>query len=290
MSPLLDRIGAFFLAQRPDDVANGDTAPPRFVPPVPPPDRAGNRVPGATSSFSAAPDGAGDPGPGETAPLAAVRDGAGDRRLWHTAPPAAAPAHGDGRRPGEAIGALPPAAPDPAAVFAVVLGAPAAAVPLAAAAAGELRAQAGSAAALVCVWGASVPPAGASTPAVRRLAERHANRGGEAIACGRLAWLALDADPTAAAAQAGRALAVGGAPVVLTVGGPRPAAFEPLLREADLAIAVLPDDAEEALRALALATLPAGTALTLPPLPPGPPRWAAMAGLARLRALKRGDA
>jgi hypothetical protein len=49
---------------------------------------------------------------------------------------------------------------------------------------------------------------------------------------------------------------------------------------------VLAAEAEDALRALALATLPSREAVILPPLPPGPPRWAAMAGLARLRALK----
>jgi hypothetical protein len=74
----------------------------------------------------------------------------------------------------------------------------------------------------------------------------------------------------------------------LAIAGPRPPALEPLLAAADLAIAVLPAGTEEALRELAVATLPARIALTLPPLSPGPPRWAAMAGLARLRSLPPG--
>jgi hypothetical protein len=122
---------------------------------------------------------------------------------------------------------------------------------------------------------------------VRRLAARHVAHGGEATACGRLVWLRLDPDADAAATQGSRVLAGGAEPAVLAAAGSRPAAFEPLLQEADLAIAVLPADVEDALRTLALTTLPAHAALILPPLPPGPPRWAAMAGLARLRSLKQ---
>jgi hypothetical protein len=100
--------------------------------------------------------------------------------------------------------------------------------------------------------------------------------------------VALDADPDAAAAQAQRARGRAEVPVVLVAAGARPFAFEGLIHEVDLAIAVLPSDADDALRALARWTLPAPESLILPPLPPGPPRWAAMAGLARLRSLKGG--
>jgi hypothetical protein len=184
---------------------------------------------------------------------------------------------------------------------AAVLGAPAAVVPVAAACAGELRARRGAGAAVICIWrpepapppageaGAPEPPArspaGATTPGARRLASRLTAHKLVATACGRLAWLALDPDAEAAAVQVRRALAVAGAPLVLAVAGPRPEPFEPLLRGMDLAIAVLAPDAEPSLRALAAATLPADDRAILAPLASGPPRWAAMAGLARLRAL-----
>ena len=141
---------------------------------------------------------------------------------------------------------------------------------------------------MLCVWNGGEPPTGATTPAVRRLATRLDAAGLAASACGRLAWVTLDPEPDAARAEVQRALgvALAGCPVVLGVAGPRPAAFEPFLDEVDHAIAVLPSEAGDALRMLALSTLPPRAALVLPPLPPGPPRWAAMAGLARLRALK----
>jgi hypothetical protein len=196
-------------------------------------------------------------------------------------------------------------APAPAAVAtplaAAVLGAPAAVVAVAAACAGELRARHRANAALVCIWrpagqppavdepeGAEPParsPAGATTPGARRLAHRLAARELPATACGRLAWLSLDCDPEAAAAQIRRGLGLAGTPLVLAVAGPRPEAFEPLLETLDLAIAVLSPDEDPSLRALAAAALPARHRAILPPLAPGPPRWAAMAGLARLRAL-----
>jgi hypothetical protein len=186
---------------------------------------------------------------------------------------------------------------------AAVLGAPAVAVPVAAACAGELRARAKAPAALLCIWRpaawpspdaereTAVPsaqsPAGATTPGARRLAARLSAHGLAATACGRLAWLALEHDPGAAAEQARRCVAMTAAPVVLAIAGPRPPAFEPLLAELDVAIAVLPSDIDPALRELALATLRAREPVVLAPLPPGPPRWAAMAGLARLRSLPR---
>jgi hypothetical protein len=187
-----------------------------------------------------------------------------------------------------------------AVMSAAVLGAPAGVVPVAAATAGELRARARAAAALLCVWRPAGPavgpeapvpaaqsPAGATTPGARRLAARLVAHGFSATACGRLAWLALEHDPAAATAQVRRCLAIAGGPVVLAVAGARPPAFEPLLAELDLAIAVLPVDIDSALRDLAVASFRSRERAVLPPLPPGPPRWAAMAGLARLRSLPR---
>jgi hypothetical protein len=220
----------------------------------------------------------------------------------HFAPPSSSPP------PISPAASVQSSSPEPAAaatgvgavMSVAVLGAPTVVVPVAAATAGELRARGRAAAALLCVWRAAAPvvgpeppapaaqsPAGATTPGARRLAARLVAHGLLATACGRLAWLALEQDPAAAAAQAQRCLAIGGGPVVLAVAGARPPAFEPLLAELDLAIAVLPADIDPALRELALATLRSRERAVLPPLPPGPPRWAAMAGLARLRSLPR---
>lgn len=190
---------------------------------------------------------------------------------------------------------------------AIVLAGDASAIPVAAACAGELRVRAGASAALLCVWrpsagappgddmdlsggepdGGEPPPtpAGATTPAARRLAARLSAHELAATACGRLAWLQLDADPADAAANARRALVLADAPVVIALAAPRDAAFEPLFGELELAVAVLPADAEPALRDLVLATLPTRRRVIRPPLRPGPPRWAAMAGLGRLRSL-----
>jgi len=206
--------------------------------------------------------------------------------------------------------ARPPRAPAPEAdvapIHAAVLGAPASVLPVAAACAGELRARAKAAAALICIWrpaGVMAPatspesepeapaaqsPAGATTPGARRLAARLVARDLTATACGRLAWLALDCDPAAAAGQFRRCMAAAGAPLVLAVAGPRPKPFEPLLADLDLCIAVLPAEIDPALRELAVASLPAREHAVVSPLPPGPPRWAAMAGLARLRSLPEG--
>jgi hypothetical protein len=199
-----------------------------------------------------------------------------------------------------------PAAPPPAtagatAADAAVLGAPAAVVPVAAACAGELRARARAAAALVCIWRpaaepappvepdpeepAARSPAGATTPGAKRLAGRLLAHELSATACGRLAWLALDPDPDAAARQFRRCRSLAGAPIVLAVAGPRPEPLEPELVDVDLCVAVLPAGIDPALRELALDRLPGRSRAIVPPLPPGPPRWAAMAGLARLRSL-----
>jgi len=188
----------------------------------------------------------------------------------------------------------PPSSPPARPLRAAVLGSSAHVPPIAAACAGELRARAGAGSALVCLWrpGATAPgddedpasPAGATTPGARRVAAALDAEGLRATACGRLAWLALPDDPADAAPTLRRGLALATVPVVIAVAGPRPAAIEPVLATADLALAVLPADASEPLRALALASLP-GTGHILAPLPPGPPRWGALAGLTRLRSL-----
>ena len=193
-----------------------------------------------------------------------------------------------------------------------MLAADAAAIPLAAACAGELRARTRSGAALVCVWqptrepaddveppwddgdddGSPPPstPASATTPAARRLAGRLAAHGLDTTARGRLAWLRLGPDPADAAAQVRRCLALADTPVVLAVAGPRDTAFEPLIAEARHVLAVLPSDADPALQELVTATLPPGGGAIVAPLRSGPPRWAAMAGLGRLRSLGTEDA
>ena len=118
----------------------------------------------------------------------------------------------------------------PAITDAIVLAADVAAVPVGAACAGELRARARAGAALLCVWHPTVEqtddlelpwdgadddrppstPAGATTPAARRLAGRLEAHGLEATARGRLAWLRLEPEPSNAATQARRCLAIAG--------------------------------------------------------------------------------
>jgi len=182
-----------------------------------------------------------------------------------------------------------------------VFGTPAAVVPVAAACAGELRARERAAAALICVWRAPAPapapgeamtgapgarsPAGATTPGARRLAARLAEAGLAATACGRLAWLALDAEPAKAVDEVQACRILASTPFVLAVVGARPEHFEPILAALGLSVAVLPADVDPALRTLTGAALPSGRRVVVPPLPPGPSRWAAMAGLARLRSL-----
>ena len=226
------------------------------------------------------------------------------------APPVASPTTPPSRtRPSPAT----PAAVDqpaplvrPAITDAIVLAADAAAVPVGAACAGELRARARTGAALLCVWHPTAEPAdelelwdddrppstptGATTPAARRLAVRLAAHGLEATARGRLAWLRLEPEPSEAAAQARRCLAIAGAPVVIALAGPRDEALESLIAEVGLVLAVLPAGADPALRELVSAGLPNTGSSIIAPLRAGPPRWAAMAGLGRLRSLGAEDA
>lgn len=200
--------------------------------------------------------------------------------------PAAAPPHGSSPGPPSSLSK------------AVVLGPPTAVLPVAAACAGELRARARALAAVVCIWmpagaageveedaPAARSPAGATTPGARRAAARLTAAGLDATACGRLAWLMLDPDPSLAAGGFRRCGTVADVPRVLAVAGARPEAFEELLVEVDVCLAVLPAESDPTLRQLALARLPVRERAVVPPLPAGPPRWAAMAGLARMRSL-----
>jgi hypothetical protein len=236
---------------------------------------------------------AGDPPPGDPpvppAPGAPPVPPALGARPPLRPPDASPPLHTPGAPPPlHALGA-PPASVAGTCCVAAVLGPSAAVVPVAAACAGELRARLRTPAALVCVWRpigpVAAPPAGAATPGARRLAQRLTERGAAATACGRLAWLALETDPAAAAATARRAILAAGQPAVVAIAGPRPAELEAMLATAELAVVVLPAHADPAVGALALAGLPAPARVTHPPLAAGPARWAALAGLARLRTL-----
>jgi len=166
---------------------------------------------------------------------------------------------------------------------ALVLGRPGDAVPVAAALAGGLREQQRAAGALLVVWPSPAPPRAAlGTPAASRLAARLQARGLEAVARGRLAWLALAADDLALAARAVAAVDV---PAVIAVTGPRTTAMDDLLADQDLVVLVVGPDAEPGLEALALAGLQrrALPVLVHRPLDTPGARPAAMAGWGRLR-------
>ena len=166
---------------------------------------------------------------------------------------------------------------------ALVLGRPDDAVPIAAAVAGGLREQDRAAGALLAVWPAPAPPRAAlGTPGASRLAARLQARGLDAVARGRLAWLALPPDDLALARRAVAAVDV---PAVIAVTGPRTAATDDLLADQDLIVLVLPTGAEPGLEPLALAGLQRCTAPVLVQSPLDTPgaRPAAMAGWGRLR-------
>lgn len=171
---------------------------------------------------------------------------------------------------------------------AIVLGKAAGSLPVAAALANELRARSRARCALVAVWasGAGPPRPGPAVPAARRLVEKLAARGIPAGPRGRLAWLALPADPGQAAATIGRVAAAVDVPVVVAATGPRCGALDELLDDHDLIVVVPPARGNETVAELALASL--GTrrppAVLCPPLPQGAMRLLALAGLGRLRA------
>jgi hypothetical protein len=166
---------------------------------------------------------------------------------------------------------------------ALVLGRPGDAIPVAAALAGGLREQHRAAAALLVVWPSPAPPRAAlGTPAASRLTARLRARGLEAVARGRLAWLALGPDDLHLAA---RAVAAVDAPAVVAVTGPRTTATDELLADQDLIVLVVAAGAEPGLQALALAGLQhrAAPVVVHGPLDAPGARPAAMAGWGRLR-------
>jgi hypothetical protein len=172
--------------------------------------------------------------------------------------------------------ALPPGA------RAVVLGAAEAAVPLAAALAMSLRA---GAPALVAVWGGADERArrDAASRGAARLAARLSARGLQARARGRLAWLALPAEPEAAAAAVRRASAIVEGPLVSALAGARPPELEALVAEHDLAIVAANPGSPLARAALARLADAGVAASAQPPLGRGLRRTLALAGLAAPR-------
>jgi hypothetical protein len=166
---------------------------------------------------------------------------------------------------------------------ALVFGRPGDAVPVAAALAGGLREQDHAAGALLVTWPSDAAPRAAlGTPAASRLVGRLRARGLEAVARGRLAWLALGAHELSLAVRAAAAVDV---PAVIAVTGPRSAATDDLLPEQDLVVLVVGPDAEPGLEALALAGLQgcAAPVVVRRPLDAPGARPAAMAGWGRLR-------
>ena len=132
---------------------------------------------------------------------------------------------------------------------ALVLGAARDAVPVAAALAGGLRERERAAGALLVVWPAAEGPRGAlGTPGASRLVAGLQARGLEAVARGRLAWLALGDDDLGLAP---RALAAVDVPAVLAIAGPRSAATDELLAEQDQIVLVVPAEADPRLVAIA---------------------------------------
>jgi len=161
--------------------------------------------------------------------------------------------------------------PAAAAVLCPAEDARAAGVALAALLARRARAACG----LACIWTAPEPhrhPEASAPPsrAARRLAATLTPRGIDARACGRVVAVALESDPAAALAAAGRAVAAAdAAPVVVVLGGPRPAAFDELLGGQDRLLVLTRPGADPAMSALAVAGLP----------PDGPPAVACTVGL-----------
>jgi hypothetical protein len=179
------------------------------------------------------------------------------------APPASAPA-------------APAASPVRSAPRALVFGSARDALPVAAALAAGLRER--EAAAVLVAWPhAEAPRAALGTPGATRLGAGLRLRGLEAVARGRLAWVALGDDELGLAR---RAFAVD-APVVVGISGPRTAATDALLAEADHVVVVLPENADPRLVELAVAGL--HSAVVRGPLTAPGARAAALAGWGRLK-------
>lgn len=130
----------------------------------------------------------------------------------------------------------------PAACRAAVLGAVPDVVPLAAALALTLRGADRRPAALVALCGAAPPGRGPAVRAATRLAAAvrpfavGSSPPTQAIARGRLAWLALPAEPALAIDALVGAAAVVDAPLVTALAGARPAALDALVAGHDLVV------------------------------------------------------
>ena len=156
-----------------------------------------------------------------------------------------------GARPGRRVAER--AVPATLGVLVSPVDAPAAGAALGLAAAAAHRAPC----AVVCRWtgaeAAEPSRSGLAGGAARRLAQRLAARGLVASACGRVVTVALPASDIDARAAAERTLAAAGdIPLVLTVAGARPSAFDPLLANVDRLIVVPPSDAPAGLERLAI--------------------------------------
>jgi hypothetical protein len=168
----------------------------------------------------------------------------------------------------------------------VVLGVPDDVTATAAAVANEVRGPRGV---VLAVWsprgGIELGEAPATFGA-RRLAGALAAEGHSATPRGRLAWAELPRDPRAAATAFDRLATTAPAPIVLAVAGPRPDAFETLLRRADLVVATIrPSDALLAdLVRESLAGLTSSVVTVAPPVGPG--RLFASAGFGRLPPIR----
>jgi hypothetical protein len=186
-----------------------------------------------------------------------------------------------------AEGAPARAATIPPAARAVVLGPAGEVVAAAAAVALGLRERDAAPAGLVAIWRGDPPAAGMATRAAARLSGRVGTDGLPARARGRLAWLSLPGEPSAAAGAVRRASALVAGPFVTALAGARPAELETLIAEHDIAVVVA--DPETALARAALAALTARgvPAVAVPPVHRGLARTLALAGVAapRLTAL-----
>ena len=175
-------------------------------------------------------------------------------------PPAAA--HGDFVPPGEGPdrACAAPAPRTPPGI--TVLSAPADALALGASLGLALAGRRRAPVVAVCVWTA-VPTSGPglrapATLAARRLCGSLVARGLQARATGRLVIVRLAHEPQEAAEQARRALAaMGSAPALLALGGPRTASFDELLAEQDLVVVATSSATDPALARLAVAGLAA---------------------------------
>jgi hypothetical protein len=166
----------------------------------------------------------------------------------------------------------------PPAARAVVLGAAEAAIPLAAALALSMRA---GAPALVAVWGEADQRArrDAASRGAARLAALLSADGLPAHARGRLAWLAVPAEPEAAAAAVRRASGIVEGPLVTALAGARPAELDELVAEHDLAIVAADPELPLARAAVGRLAESGVAASACPPLARGPHRTLAVAGL-----------